>query len=71
MNYLNRTAKLAYYTARKQEGDVTNIAEGTNYSYGHVRRMLVGERRINNDVANEAYYLTYNRRKNSELSSSY
>jgi hypothetical protein len=70
-NYLNRTAKLAYFTARKQEGDVSTIANTSGYSYGHVRRMLNGERRINDDVADDAYYVTYNRRKNSELMNQY
>lgn len=71
MNYLNRTAKLAFYTARKREGDVRYISNSSGYSPSHVRRMLSGERRINNDVADEAYFISSYRTKNSELNSTY
>ena len=36
VNYLNRSAKQAFYTARKRSGDATRIAETTGYSVSHI-----------------------------------
>jgi methyl coenzyme M reductase subunit C len=66
-NKMNRTAKLAFYKARKRQGDTTRIAEETGYSVSHVSNMTSGTRRVTNPVANAMYMLTRRRIKNSEL----
>ena len=66
-NYMNRTAKLAFFKARKRTGDTTRLAKETGYSVSHVSNMTSGTRRVNNTVANAMYMLTRRRVKNSEL----
>jgi len=66
-NYMNRTAKLAFFKARKRTGDTTRLAEETGYSVSHVSNMTSGTRRVTNPVANAMYMLTRRRIKNSEL----
>jgi hypothetical protein len=66
-NYMNKTAKLAFFKARKRTGDTTRIAEETGYSVSHVSNMTSGTRRVTNPVANAMYMLTRRRIKNSEL----
>jgi DNA-binding transcriptional regulator YdaS (Cro superfamily) len=63
-NYLNRTAKLAFFTHRQRTGDVTRIADVTGYSVSHVSNMINGVRRVNDTVANAMYMLTRRRQKN-------
>jgi len=63
-NYLNRTAKLAFFTHRRRQGDVTRIADETGYSVSHVTNMINGVRKINDTVANAMYMLTRRRQKN-------
>ena len=63
-NYLNRTAKLAFFTHRQRTGDVTRIADETGYSVSHVSNMINGVRKINDTVANAMYMLTRRRQKN-------
>lgn len=62
-NYLNRTAKLSFFTHRQKTGDVTRIAGETGYSVSHVSNMINGVRKINNTVANALYMLTRRRQK--------
>ena len=66
-NYMNRTAKLAFFKARKRTGDTTRLAEETGYSVSHVSNMTSGTRKVNNTVANAMYMLTRRRTKNSDL----
>jgi len=66
-NYMNRTAKLAFFKARKRTGDTTRLAEETGYSVSHVSNVTNGTRRVNNTIANAMYMLTRRRVKNSEL----
>jgi hypothetical protein len=66
-NYMNRTAKLAFFKARKRTGDTTRLAEETGYSVSHVSNVTSGTRRVNNTIANAMYMLTRRRVKNSEL----
>ena len=68
-NYMNRTAKLAFFKARKRTGDTTRLAEETGYSVSHVSNVTSGTRRVNNTIANAMYMLTRRRVKNSELAS--
>ena len=66
-NYMNRTAKLAFFKARKRTGDTTRLAEETGYSVSHVSNVTSGTRRVNNTIANAMYMLTRRRTKNIEL----
>jgi hypothetical protein len=66
-NYLNRTAKLAFFKARKRQGDVTRLAEETGYSTSHVSNIISGRRSTNRYITNAMYNLTRRRVKNSEL----
>jgi hypothetical protein len=66
-NYMNRTAKLAFFKARKRTGDTTRLAEETGYSVSHVSNVTSGTRRVNNTIANAMYMLTRRRTRNSEL----
>jgi DNA-binding transcriptional regulator YdaS (Cro superfamily) len=66
-NYMNRTAKLAFFKARRRTGDVTKVAETTGYSVSHVSNTISGARKINNTIADSMYSLTRRRTKNSEL----
>lgn len=63
-NYLNRTAKLSFFTHRRRQGDVNRIADETGYSTSHITNMLSGARKVNNTVANAMYNLTSRRVKN-------
>lgn len=63
-NYLNRTAKLAFFTHRQKVGDVTRIAENTGYSVSHVSNMINGARRVSTVAANAMYNMTSRRMKN-------
>jgi transcriptional regulator with XRE-family HTH domain len=65
-NYLNRTAKLAFYKARQRQGDTTRLAEETGYSVSHVSNVTNGRRRVNNTIANAMYTLTRRRAKRTE-----
>lgn len=66
-NYLNRTAKLSFFTHRQRIGDLTRLAEETGYSVGHLSNVTSLKRRVNNDIANAMYNLTRRRVKNTEL----
>ena len=65
-NYLNRTAKLAFFKARRRQGDVNRISEETGYSSRMVYYTLTGERKVNNTIANAMYTIASRRQKNNE-----
>jgi len=64
MSKLNNSAKLAFFTARRRDGDVSLISTHSGYSISHVSNILAGRRSVNDDVANVAYYLSVPRTKN-------
>jgi hypothetical protein len=66
-NKLNRTAKMAFYKARRRSGDNTRLAETTGYSVGHVSNVVNGNRKVNEVLANAMYNIARRRVKNSEL----
>jgi hypothetical protein len=68
-NYLNRTAKLSFFTHRQRTGDLTRLPEETGYSVSHLSNVTSLKRRVNNTIANAMYNLTSRRVKNSELAS--
>ena len=65
-NYLNRTAKLSFFTHRKRTGDVTRIANETGYSVSHVSNMINGTRKVT-DVASNAMYMVARRRQKNAI----
>ena len=65
MKNLNCTAKQAFFNARKQDGDVKDIAEMTGYSTSHITNVINGNRKVNDDIADYMYCLTRRRIKNS------
>ena len=66
-NYLNRTAKLSFFTHRQRTGDLTRLSEETGYSVSHLSNVTSLRRRVNNEIANAMYNLTRRRMKNTEL----
>lgn len=66
-NYLNRTAKLSFFTHRQKQGDLTRLSEETDYSVSHLSNITNGRRRVNNEIANAMYMLTRRRMKNTEF----
>lgn len=67
MSRLNKTAKMAFYVARKRQGDTPRLAEQTGYTTRFVNYVLTGERRVNDTLANAMYNISRRRLKNSEL----
>ena len=63
-NYLNRTAKLSFFTHRQKQGDVQRLAEEIGYSTRMIYYILSGERKVNDTIANAMYNLTRRRQKN-------
>jgi hypothetical protein len=66
-NYLNRTAKLSFFTHRQKTGDLTRLSEETGYSVGHLSNITSLRRKVTNEIANAMYMLTRRRAKNSEF----
>ncbi len=66
-NYLNRTAKLSFFTHRQKQGDLTKLSETTDYSVSHLSNITNGRRRVNDTIANAMYMLTRRRVKNAEF----
>lgn len=65
-NYLNRTAKLSFFTHRQKQGDLTRLSEETGYSVSHLSNITALRRKVTNEIANAMYMLTRRRAKNSE-----
>jgi len=65
-NYLNRTAKLSFFTHRQRTGDVARLADETGYSERMIYYVVRGERRVNQTIANAMYNLTRRRMKNED-----
>jgi len=66
-NYLNRTAKLSFFTHRQRLGDLTRLSEETGYSVSHLSNITAFRRRVNDTIANAMYNLTRRRVKNAEF----
>ena len=66
-NYLNRTAKLSFFTHRQRTGDLTRLSEETGYSVSHLSNVTSLRRKVTNEIANAMYMLTRRRTKNAEL----
>jgi hypothetical protein len=66
-NNMNKTAKLAFYNARKRDGDTTRLAEETGYTTRFINYVKAGERSVNDAIANAMYNLARRRTKTNEL----
>jgi hypothetical protein len=66
-NYLNRTAKLSFFTHRQRTGDLTRLSEETGYSVSHLSNITSLRRKVTNEIANAMYMLTRRRTKNAEF----
>ncbi len=64
---LNKTAKLAFYTARKRNGDTNKLAENTVLTSRYINYVLRGERSVNQNLADKMYNMSSRRMKTSEL----
>jgi len=64
---LNKTAKLAFYTARKRNGDTNKLAENTGLTSRYINYVLRGERSVNQNLADKMYNMSSRRMKTSEL----
>jgi hypothetical protein len=64
---LNSTAKLAFFNARKREGDTSRLSETTGYPAGYITGVINGNRPINDTIANAMYQISSRRVKTSEL----
>jgi hypothetical protein len=64
---LNSTAKLAFYNARKRQGDATRLSEVTGYSTSHITNVMNGNRSVNPSIADAMYRISSRRVKTSEL----
>ena len=65
-NYLNRTAKLSFFTHRQRTGDVARLADETGYTERMIYYVVRGERRVNQTIANAMYNLTRRRMKSED-----
>lgn len=64
---LNRTAKLAFYNARKRQGDVSRLNETTGYSTSQISNVIAGRRTPSKELASAMYNISRRRAKNSEF----
>ena len=60
---LNRTAKLAFYNARKRQGDNSRLSIMTGLSESHISNVTSGRRSINNELADAMYSISRRRVK--------
>lgn len=67
MSKLNKTAKLAFYNARKQDGDTQKLAAKTGFTTRFINYVLRGERSVNNELANAMYSISRSRETNSQM----
>jgi lambda repressor-like predicted transcriptional regulator len=65
-NYLNRTAKLSFFTHRQKQGDLTRLSDETGYSVSHLSNVVNRRRKVNNTIANAMYMVARRRQKNAE-----
>lgn len=60
---MNRTAILAFYTARKRKGDVARLTKMTSLSASHISNVSAGRRTINTDLSEAMYSISRRRVK--------
>jgi hypothetical protein len=69
MSKLNKTAKLAFYNARKQNGDTQKLSAETGFTERFINYVIRGERRVNDELANIMYNISRSRKTNSQMAS--
>jgi hypothetical protein len=67
MSKLNKTAKLAFYNARKREGDTQKLADNTGLTTRFINYVIRGERSINDELASAMYSISRSRKTNSQM----
>jgi hypothetical protein len=60
---MNSTAMLSFYNSRSLRGDNSKLSELTGYSESHISNVKSGRRSIPLDLANEMYYMSRKRVK--------
>jgi len=65
MKNQNQNAVLAFFTARQRKGDVTRIANNTNYSISHISNVLNGRRSMNETISKEMHRISRRRKANA------
>ena len=63
---MSNSQKMAYFTSRRQQGDLKTIAENTGYSPSHVSNVLAGRRAANKTMVNEMYSISQGRKRNKK-----
>jgi hypothetical protein len=63
---MNDSQKMAYFTSRRQQGDLTTIAENTGYSVSHISNVLAGRKTANKVMTNEMYKISQGRKRNKK-----
>lgn len=58
---MNKTATLAFYTARKRKGDNSRLSSMTGLSESHISNVTSGRRSINNELADAMYSISRRR----------
>jgi len=58
---MNKTATLAFYTARKRQGDNSRLSLMTGLSESHISNVTSGRRSINNELADAMYSISRRR----------
>jgi hypothetical protein len=61
MSRLNKTEKLAFYNARKRDGDAKKLAETTKFTTRFINYVIRGERNVNDTLANAMYNISRRR----------
>lgn len=67
MSKLNKTAKLVFYNARKQNGDTQKLATETGLTTRFINYVVRGERKVNKELANAMYSISRSRKTNSQM----
>lgn len=63
---MSNSQKMAYFTSRRQHGDVTTISENTGYSQSHICNVLAGRKTINKTMADGMYTISQGRKRNKK-----
>jgi hypothetical protein len=66
MKRVPKLIKMTIIASRQRRGDVTKVANNTDYSVSHCSRVIRGLRN-NERILSEAYRITRRRVKNSDL----
>ena len=63
---MSNSQKMAYFTSRRQQGDLKIISENTGYSLSHISNVLAGRKTANKEIANGMYNISQGRKRNKK-----